>query len=92
MTKEVQPVGAKNYIGSRNLVRPTVTVSLMPTEKVERQKLFQVPSGCRELEYTEFRNEFGVFRYLRFYGTGNRGQSRRGRSGPQGFTTERTGS
>ena len=85
MTKEVQPVGAKNYISSRYLVRPTVTVSLMSTDKAERQKLFQVPSGCRELEFTEVRNEFGVFRYLRFYDTKKQGSAWGRDSRPQGL-------
>lgn len=67
MTKEVQPVGARNYSGSRNLKRPTVTISLLPESEVERRKLFEAPEGSKQTEYLEFRNEWGLFRFISFY-------------------------
>lgn len=70
MTKEVQPVGARNYSGSKNLVRPTVTISLLPESEVERRELFAVPEGSKQTAYQEFRNEWGLFRFISFYRKG----------------------
>lgn len=67
MTKEIQPVGARNYSGSKNLVRPTVTISLLPDSEVERRELFTAPEGAKQTEYQEFRNEWGSFRFISFY-------------------------
>ena len=67
MTKEIQPVGARSYSGSKNLARPTVTISLLPDNEVERRELFKVPEDAKQTEYQEFRNEWGLFRFISFY-------------------------
>lgn len=67
MTKEVQPVGARNYSGSKNLVRPTVTVRFMSEEEITERRLTEIPDGCEQLGRTEFRNEYGRFWYVSYY-------------------------
>lgn len=61
MTKEVQPVGARNYSHSQNLKRPTVTVTFMSELEAERQKLMEIPEGCQQLGFADYRNEWGRF-------------------------------
>lgn len=71
MTKEVQEkVGNKNYIGSKNLVRPTMTVRFMSEEEIDARKLTETPKGCEQLDFIAFRNEFGCFWYLTYYDKG----------------------
>lgn len=81
MTKEIQPVGARNYSRSKNLVRPAVTVRFMSEEEVKTRRLAETPAGCEQLEYTEFRNVFGRFWYVSYYtkGQGSRDQEDRPR-------------
>ncbi len=67
MTKEVQPVGARNYSHSQNLKRPTVTVTFMSEPEAERQKLMEVPTGCQQLSFTDYRNEWGRFWSISYY-------------------------
>lgn len=76
MTKEIQPVGARNYSRSMNLARPTVTVRFMSEEDIKIRRLTKTPAGCEQLEYTEFRNEYGHFWYVSYYNRwqGNRDQ------------------
>ena len=67
LTKEVQPVGARNYSHSQNLKRPTVTVTFMSEPEAERQKLMEVPTGCQQLSFTDYRNEWGRFWSISYY-------------------------
>ena len=67
MTKEVQPVGARNYSHSRNLKRPTVTVTFMSESEAERNKLLEVPKDCQPLGYTDYQNSWGRFWFVSYY-------------------------
>ena len=67
MTKEAQPVGARNYSTSRNLIRPAVTVAFMPESEAERNKLLEVPKGCQPLGYTDYQNGWGRFWFVSYY-------------------------
>lgn len=73
MTKEVQPVGARNYSGSKNLVRPTATVRFMSEEEVNARRLAETPEGCEQLDYAEYGNEWGRFWYVSYYNKGQDG-------------------
>lgn len=81
MTKEPQPVGARNYSHSQNLSRPTVTVAFMPESEAEQRKLLEVPEGCQQLGFTDYRNEWGRFWSVSYYqgdGIFTRGRKRPG--------------
>lgn len=67
MTKEVQPVGARNYSRSKNLVRPTVTVRFASEEDVKARRLAEIPDGCEQLDRIEFQNDYGCFWYVSYY-------------------------
>lgn len=67
MTKEIQPVGARNYSHSQNLKRPAVTVTFMPEKESERRKLLETPEGCQRLDFADYRNEWGRFWYVSYY-------------------------
>ena len=67
MTKEVQPVGARNYSHSRGLKRPEVTVTFISEPEAERRKLMETPAGCQQLGYTDYRNEWGRFWSVSYY-------------------------
>lgn len=70
LTKEVQPVGARNYSGSKNLARPTVTVRFMSKQEVENRRLAETPADCEQLDYVDYRNEWGRFWYVSYYNKG----------------------
>lgn len=38
-----------------------MTVTFMSEPEVERQKLMEVPTGCQQLSFTDYRNEWGRF-------------------------------
>ena len=77
MTKEVQPVGARNYSHSQNLKRPEVTVTFMPESKAERDKLLEVPKGCQTLGYTDYQSGWGRFWYVSYYRSDGSGSAHR---------------
>lgn len=70
MTKEIKPVGARNYSGSKNLARPAVTVRFMSEEEVENRRLAETPADCEQLDYADYRNEWGRFWYVSYYNKG----------------------
>lgn len=81
MTKEVQPVGARNYSHSQNLKRPEVTVTFMPELEAERKKLMETPPDCEQLSHTDFWNEWGRFWSVSYYNGAGIATVRRKRPG-----------
>lgn len=64
LTKEREdgkPVGAKSWVGSRNLTQPTVEHTY-----VGEDDTLAAPAGCWVLERREETNEFGSFLYIKY--------------------------
>ncbi|MBQ8936049.1 MAG: hypothetical protein IJ049_06640 [Oscillospiraceae bacterium] len=57
-----RPVGARMWVGSRNLKRPE-----RRSEWVSESASLSLPAGCIELHHQDFGNEWGSYQYIEYY-------------------------